>query len=383
MNFRNQKQWIWWLVIGIMVAVVSLLHYNTPTMKWQYHLIYMQSYFIPILLAAFQFGVRGGLGTAAAVSLIYFPHIMLQWGGLVETNLMRYLQIGLFNIIGYLTGLKAQKEMEEKNRYQKTADELRESLELLKSQSEKLDEMEEQLRMADRLAVVGELTASLAHEVRNPLGSIQGTVEILRDELPLNEQNSEFFQILIEETNRLSSVVENYLGFSRKQRHEVSRFDIREITQNVRVLLENRARKEGVSIQVDQPESSIMLEADPNQLRQIFVNLVLNSLQAMEEGGKITLQARVEVNPEIREKFVDFPPHTDAVLVVSVKDEGPGIPPADLEKIFHPFYTTKANGTGLGLAIVKRTVERNRWQMEVHSQSGKGATFTIYIPISR
>ena len=100
---KNKYQW--WIVIWILVIVISILHYTTPTMEWQYHLIFMQSYFIPILLAAFQFGIRGGLGTAIGVSIFYFPHIMLQWGGLVEGNLMRFLQILLFYVIGYLTGL--------------------------------------------------------------------------------------------------------------------------------------------------------------------------------------------------------------------------------------------------------------------------------------
>ena len=89
---QNRKNnYRWWLTIWILVIVISILHYTTPTMKWQYHLIFMQSYFIPILLAAFQFGIRGGLGTAIGVSILYFPHIMLQWGGLVEANLIHDL----------------------------------------------------------------------------------------------------------------------------------------------------------------------------------------------------------------------------------------------------------------------------------------------------
>ena len=159
---------LWLLIIIILIIIISILHYSTPTMKWQYHLIYMQAYFIPIILGAFQFGIRGGLGAAIAVTVLYFPHIMLHWGGLVEENLMRFLQILLFNIIGYLTGLKAQREMDEKERLKNLTNELDKNYIELKIQSEILVDLEEQLRHSDRLAVLGELSASLAHEVRNP-----------------------------------------------------------------------------------------------------------------------------------------------------------------------------------------------------------------------
>ena len=211
----NTKQKIQLSIIFILVICISLLHYNTPTKIWQFHLVYMQAYFIPIILAAFQFGVRGGLGIAILVSAIYFPHIMLQWGGLIENNLMRFLQIGLFNIVGYLTGLKSQGERKEKERYQAAANDLTQSIEKLKEQSERISEMEDQVRAADRLAIIGELTASLAHEVRNPLGSIRGAVEIIRDKVPDEIKNFEFFDILVQDTERLNQVVENYLNFSK------------------------------------------------------------------------------------------------------------------------------------------------------------------------
>ena len=127
MEQKSNKSLVWSGIIFILVIVISILHYTTPTMQWQYHLIYMQAYFIPILMAAFQFGIRGGLGVALAVSVLYLPHIMLHWGGLVENNLLRFMQIVLYNVIGYLTGLKAQREMEEIKKYKNTASELENS----------------------------------------------------------------------------------------------------------------------------------------------------------------------------------------------------------------------------------------------------------------
>lgn len=373
------SQKIFWIAtITLMLAVISGLHYTTSTMRWQYHLIYMESYFIPILIAAFQFGVKGGLSTSVAISLIYFPHVMLQWGGLVETNLMRFIQIALFNIIGYLTGLKAQAEKEEKLRYQHTAEELRESLQLLKKQSETLSEFEEQLRLADRLAVVGELTASLAHEVRNPLGAIRGAAEILQEELPEEHRKSEFFQILIEETGRLSEVLENYLSFTRRQKHRLSEFNFAEVVQSAIQLLGYGARKSHIHCDLQLPEEPILLHGDPNHLRQILVNLMLNSIQAMPNGGRISISAEILDQKQAETASPNSPPHR---LLVTIRDQGVGIEAEKLKDIFKPFYTTKSNGSGLGLAIVKRLAEANHWKIDVCSEPGKGTDFYLTLPM--
>ncbi len=352
-------------IITVLVVFITTLHYSTPTMKWQYHLIYMQSYFIPILLAALWFGIKGGLGTAIAVSLLYFPHVMLQWGGLRESNLMRFLQMVLFLVIGYLTGWKAQREAEEKERYQEAARRLEKSLQKLREQSEQLKELEEQMRQTDRLAVVGELTASLAHEVRNPLGSIRGAVEILQDELPEAQKNSRFFRILIQETERLSAVVENYLSLARHPRRSHQILDLREVVQNAVLLLNHRARKGGVSLRTHLPQELVSILGDTNQLMHLLVNLVLNAIHATPQGKEV----RVELTNR-----------ADRRVELCVSDQGSGIPEKEVEKLFRPFFTTKPNGTGLGLAIVKRIAEQNQWEIQVENNPEGGACFRVIFP---
>ncbi len=370
----------WWLIIAGLVILVTVLHYSTPTMKWQYHLIFMQSYFIPIILGAFQFGIRGGLGTAIAVSFLYFPHIMLQWGGLVEGNLMRFLQIVLFNVIGYLTGLKAQNEKEEKSRYQNTAEQLEKTLQKIREQSVRIEEMEDQLRQADRLAVVGELSASLAHEVRNPLGSIRGIVDILKDELPPNKETVNFLNIMVQETERLNEVVENYLRFAGQKSSQVISFDIRETIKNTELLLANRARKNQITINTRLPEKELPLTGVPGQLQQVLMNLALNSIQAMPDGGDISVEVeRLGTKSRDGEKASDSKKTNE--IRISISDNGKGISEPDIEKIFKPFYTTRQDGTGLGLAIVKRIIDQNNWRIEVESEINKGSTFSIYIPV--
>jgi len=377
---KSKNEIFWWSLIAIFIIIISTLHYLTPTTKGHLHLIYLQSYFIPVLIAAFQFGARGGLGVAIAVSLIYVPHIMLQWLGNTEHTLLGILQIIMFNIIGYLTGLKAQREKSEKQRYQQTARELEQSLEKLKRQSNELADLEEQLRLSDRLAVVGELTSSLAHELRNPLGTIQGIVEILNEELPPETKKTEFFQILIQETGRMSSVVENYLNFARSQKRADSHYDAREIIQNTCLILASRARKERIRLQEEIPEQPVILKGDPNDLRQVLVNLMLNSIEAMPVPGVITISAQLYNTNEKPAETIENA-HEQTFLRLSVKDQGVGIEADTLDKIFQPFYTTKEKGTGLGLSIVKRIADQQHWQIKVNSQPQQGTEVLLKIPL--
>ena len=382
MDITENKSLSWWSIIIVLVIIVSVLHYTTSTMKWQYHLVYMQAYFIPILIAAFQFGIKGGLGIAIMVSIIYLPHIMLHWGGLVENNLMRFLQIILYNVIGFLTGLKAQREKEETIKYKNTADQLKNSLETVKQQSDKLVELEEQLRQTDRLAVVGELTSTLAHEVRNPLGAIRGAVEIIVDEQTSIDKKSEFSKILIEETERVSTVLENYLSFAKKKKQQESEYVFQEIIQNVVMMLRTQARKRKIDIESIIPEDPILLKGDPNDLWQILMNVILNAVQAIGEEGMIRL--RLEENEDIKsDQMVEYSTlhKSDKFLRLTISDSGAGITKDDLEKIFKPFYSTKVNGSGLGLSIVKRIADSNKWMITVNSIKDSGTEFVLIIPI--
>lgn len=376
----SKKDIFWWGVIAFWIVCISHFHLRTPPSEGHIHLILMQSYFIPILIGAFQFGIKGGLGTAIVVSAIFTPHIMLQWTGDFEHNLLGFLTIVMFNIIGYLTGLKAQKENNEKQRYQQTARELERSLEKLQQQSNELADLEEQLRLSDRLAVVGELTASLAHELRNPLGTIRGTVDILNDELPREAKKTEFFQILFQEIDRMSAVVENYLNLARQQKIPDSEYDACKIVRNTCLILASRARKERIRLQEDLHDHSIILKGDPNDLRQVLVNLLLNAIEAMSSPGTITIVGQLcEADKEAERALEDT--ENKPILRMSIKDQGVGIQPEELGKIFKPFYTTKEKGTGLGLSIVKRIVDQRHWRIEVNSQPQQGTEFILTIPV--
>lgn len=377
LNTLSRREMTWLTIVASTTAFISYFHINTSPSDYQTHLILMQAYFVPVLIGAFQFGVVGGLGTAIVVSSIFTPHIMFQWVGDFEHNVMVILQILLFNVVGYLTGSKVEKERQEKLRYREAARALKLSLKRLEEQASQLSDLEEQLRLSDRLAIIGELTASLAHELRNPLGTIRGTVEILQDELPAESRQSEFFQILIQETERMSAVVENYLSFARQQKSSSTRYQIQQVVQNTVLILGSRARKEQIRIQVDLPAEPLFLSGNPNDLRQILVNLILNAIEAMKQPGRIEIKGVLEDSGErVAQPGQDRSP----LLLLRISDQGEGMPEEVLANIFTPFYTTKSSGTGLGLSIVKRIVDQLHWKISVRSTLRRGTTFELLIP---
>ncbi len=357
------------ILIVVLTLLISVLHYTTPTARMHFHLLYMQAYFIPILLAAFWFGVRGGLTASVAVSLVYFPHIMLQWGGWSATNAVRFLQLGLFNVIGYATGRAVSSEHRQVQLYRKTSKELEETLDALKRQQDQLTELEDQLRHNDRLAVVGELTASLAHEIRNPLGSILGTADILKAELELTSREQEFFDILVNETRRLNEVVETYLSFARAPRREHHQYDVGALVCDTLMLLGSKARKSGVELGHRLDESLPSMDGDPVELQQVLVNLLLNAIQATDRGGQVTCLVWA---------------HTSGSSIeMSITDSGAGIDPVHRERIYDPFFSTKPDGTGLGLAIVKRICQKNYWTIDDQTREGGGTTFVLTLPVEQ
>jgi len=293
--------------------------------------------------------------------------------------MMRFMQMALFYIIGYLTGFKAQRETEEKKRFQETASELERNLRILNEQTEKLSDLEEHLRQYDRLSVIGELTASLAHEVRNPLGSIRGAVEIMQDEIPDSMKKSDFFQILIEETQRLNTVVENYLQYARRQSSEKVDFDIKETIQNAVILLSRQFSRNSHRLTMTLPDGTFVTRGDPNQLWQILINLLINADQAMPDEGEIQINLTVKNNLSVTN--TEIPVRTNGLLYdISIIDQGIGLTSEQIKKIFKPFFSSKSDGTGLGLAIVKRIVDENKWQTEIESKPGEGTTFHLIVP---
>ncbi len=363
-------------LISVLILLVAFLHYSTSVHLQYLHEFYRAFFYVPIILAAFRYQFKGGVITAIIIILIYFPHIVFQWGGDFLSNFSRFLEMFMYLVIGAVTGILAQREHNEQQRFQTTAEKLELSYEQLKTQSEKLAEIEEQLRHSERLSLLGELSASLAHEVRNPLGSIWGIVEILQEKCKNIDDNSKFLDILSKEVKRLNEVVENFLSLAKKARLSLKTCNLLEIVQSVVLLLRNKIKKSKIDIQIDFPDLPILVKADEIQLRQIFINLILNSITAIQNSGSIIIKAELEDGAFINENNGKI-----RFVRLSIIDSGKGIEKNTMEQIFKPFYTTKKEGTGLGLNIVKRIADQNKWKIHLQSELDVGTTFTIIFPL--
>jgi two-component system sensor histidine kinase HydH len=354
------------LILLSFVVGISLLHYVTPLHLHYLHDIFQRLYYLPIILAALWYGFRGGLICSLVVSTAYAPHLLFQWGGHLTMEMEKYLEIVLYNIVGGMTGLLSQRERERTVELQKTARGLEESYQKLKHQSEQIIVIEEQLRRAEKLSTLGEMAAVLAHEIRNPLGSIRGTAEILKDDYKPGDPKHEFIEIQIKETERLNRVVEDFLHMARQKPVDLRPCPVQEELETIVTLLANDARERKVKLILQPVTAPVIIKADGEKLRQAFLNIILNALQATPAGGSVIISTTV---------------CQTAFCEIRFRDTGPGIDEETKDKIFEPFFTTKQNGTGLGLAITRKIIESHSGTLQVESEPGKGTTVIVKLPM--
>lgn len=352
------------------IVGISYLHYFTPLSQPVLHNIFQRLYYLPIILAAFWFGFKGGIGTAILVSILYAPHIFFQWGGYPEMGADMYLEILIYNLVGGVTGFLSQQEKHRRKQLEQTAAGLEESYRTLQQQSEIIIRIEEQLRRAERLSVLGELAAVLAHEIRNPLGSIRGTAEIIKDDYRPGDKKYEFLEILLKESDRLNRVVEDFLRLSRPQPLNMAPCNLGEELRSVVMLVMGEAKDRGLRLELRANEP-LCIRGDKDKLHQAFLNIILNGIQSTPAGGSLTIEVAKQLNSATNRSDVQ----------IVFRDTGIGIPENILKKIFEPFFTTKQDGTGLGLAIAKKIIEAHDGRIEVTANTSKGTAFAIYLPV--
>jgi len=240
--------------------------------------------------------------------------------------------------------------------------------------------LEREARVRQRLAAVGEMAAGIAHEIRNPLASMSGSIQVLRQELSLSDEQAQLMDIVVRESDRLSDTIRSFLAYARPQRSSLARFDVGALLNDVALLLRNStevADDHIVVVQVGGEE--VWYEADESQIRQIVWNLATNGLRAMPDGGRLTLTASVEEHPGRGSGGTENGPD----VVLRVRDEGVGIPEEELDGMFQPFHGSFARGSGLGLAIVHRIVSDYSGEIRVTSKPGTGTAVEVRLPGTR
>lgn len=239
-------------------------------------------------------------------------------------------------------------------------------------------ELEEDLKRADRLALVGTLAAGLAHEVRNPLGGIKGAAQLLRRSIEGNAAVRDFTEIMIHEVDRVNQLIEQLLDLSRPAQLSLAPINIHEVLEQVALLESQTIGDREIAIRKRFDPSLPPIRGDRSQLTQVFLNLVKNAFQAMERGGVLTITTRLETDYHVHEQGAG----PNRFIWVDIADEGGGIREENLPHIFSPFFTTKINGTGLGLATCYRIIKEHGGTIRVESTEGKGSTFKVLLVVA-
>jgi signal transduction histidine kinase len=347
--------------------VITALHYRTGAQHPEVHDVLRRLYYLPILFAAFAGGARGGVAVSVFASLVYLPHaftrLLVQDPG---DALEKGLEIVLYNIVAVVAGLLVDRERRERIEQQRLARRLGEAL-------AEQQRTEAQLIRAGRLGALGELTAGIAHEIKNPLHGLKGTAEILRDVVPEAVPERRMLELHISEIDRLGRTADRFLSFAKPLSADRKPLDPRELVDRVAMLVSPQARKEGVEVRVEpwEGEKMVPVSGDPEMLAQLLLNIALNGVQAMSTGVGGILAFRLGVVGVGRKKHVLF----------RIANTGPPIPADRLEKIFDPFFTTRDEGTGLGLSICSRIADQHEGVLEVKNlPEGEGVEFTLNLP---
>lgn len=330
---------------------------------------YWPIYFVPVATAATYFGLWGTLFWTALASAAYCSYLIpaLQEYALTGEGVAELAtRILFFFLAAMLVNRFAVESRRRAMEYQLLAEQMVET-------NQRLAQAQEEARRSERLAALGQLSAGLAHEIRNPLGVIKGSAEMLNQKLQQsNPLASELAGYISSEVNRLSTLVARFLDFARPLSLERAPADVREVVD--RALAAVASQHPGAKVTVERAYAAALprVSMDESFCEQVFQNLALNAYEAMEpDGGTL----RVEIEP-VQHAL-------GAGVVITFRDTGPGVPPELCQQIFNPFFTTKKNGVGLGLSIVSKIVDGHHGLLRVENQPQHGACFQVFLPIEK
>jgi two-component system, NtrC family, sensor histidine kinase HydH len=345
-------------VIGLALSIagISVLRYVTAPSPSFLHELSLRLYYLPILVCAYWYGAAGGL-LIASVSSVAYIHRVLDVTPTFDPS--RYAEVVVFYLIGLSVGVLASAERNVSDRYRRTAA-------TLEAANRELRDSYEQIRRIDRLKTLGEVATGLAHEIRHPLASIGGALEIIESRSREDSPEGEFSRLAMAEVRRLDLLVWEFLKYARPHDPELRTVVLHEVVTQVVTLLRVEAERACLTLKVEQ-ETAVDVEIDPLQFEQVLLNVILNAIQATPPGRQIVVREHLE-EPDV---------------IVDVVDRGSGIAAEHLPSIFNPFFTTKEKGTGLGLAIAHHIVVAHRGRLLVHETSPRGTTVRIRLPASR
>jgi signal transduction histidine kinase len=354
-----------WLTVGSIIAMVLLLAISTwiaPVHLLVLHNILHHLNILPLMLAGMLFGWRGALKALLLATLLQSPSIYRHWHTMPIDAQDQLVELGTFGAAAVVAGIIADRERLQRLRVETT------KLELERVYIE-LRENVQHLKKTERLTAAGQLAASLAHEIRNPLASISGAAGILaRAQAPL-ESRQECLDILMKESVRLNKLLTNFLDFARPRLPRFQSTEPDSIIQSVIVLTQHLALRQQVQLLQRQDQSLPEVECDAEQIKQVLLNLILNAVQASEAHSRVVVRTRID----------------SSMLSIEVVDEGHGIGAENVDRIFEPFFTTKESGTGLGLAVAANILSQHDGSIgcRPNDEGPRGMIFEVRLPLQR
>ena len=346
-----------WIIVALM-AVLTLVYYagHTPLARLgafftdaYLHDLHRILFLLPVIYAALTFRIWGAVGASAAFLLVVLPRTFYSP---YADPLLRPLIFVLFTVlVGVLTAVLMDRIDEEREI------------------GRRLKESQEQLVHAEKLASLGQLSASIAHEINNPLAGVLTYTKLLARKISGDTLEKgaalDYLAKMESEVSRCSRIIRNLLDFSRQAQPMLKLVDINQVLEQVLAMVGHQAQLQNVDVVRELSPSLPKVMADSDKLQQVFTNLTLNAIQAMSGGGKLTLRTSV----------------ADGRIRIDVQDTGCGISRENLSKLFTPFFTTKekGSGVGLGLAVVRGIIERHKGEIKVQSELGQGTTFSVYL----
>jgi two-component system, NtrC family, sensor histidine kinase HydH len=362
----NSPQSIWLensragaLAIGVVLLLLAFLTFVIPASCVSAHNVLHHLNFLPLMVAGMLFGWKGAALAACAAGLLNGPSIAQYWLTWPLDAKDQILELSIFSAAGLIAGFLSDRERSHRHK-------LEETRKILEEIYLELHENVAKMKKAERLSAAGQLAASLAHEVRNPLASISGAAGILRRGVARPEYLEDSLDIIQKESQRLNKLLTNFLNFANPRSPRLQRTDPTAILSSVASLAEHAAGDRHISLILDSPQQGEM-NCDPEQLKQVLLNLIINAIEASPAHSAVRLSAHMEKTR----------------ILIEVEDEGSGITDEVSDRIFDPFFTTKPQGTGLGLAVSSTIVSQHGGTLSFHRNSPQGTTFRIELPVGQ
>ncbi len=255
---------------------------------------------------------------------------------------------------------------------------------LVLREASRIRDLEEEVKKSERLAYLGTMAASVAHEIRNPLGGIRGASQLLKDEirgLPGEDSLSEYLNVIIKQVDRLTGILDSLKGFSRPVRRDLAPVNLHSLLDEALTLMAPDIKRHKVKVRRVYDPSMPDVEADESGLSGVFINLIKNAVEAMPDGGTLTLSTGIP--SDFLFSSIKTEKGRKMMLAMGVADTGSGIPEEAMKDIFNPFYSTKGGGLGLGLALSLKVIEEHGGTIKAESAPGAGTAFTVYLPVWR